>query len=531
MNKPINIKKSFAGFSFKGFILLFCLVIVQAVAMARTISPFPHTLANIRNFRSNNQTSYYFYVTGDTSGSLYGTGIYTDDSSVAKAAVHAGILSDGQKGVVKVTVLPGQSSYTSSTAHGITSTSYSSWPGSFQIASDDGGDNVIIDAPDSLFNFRDYPGEVYLFSLTANKAAGTIWGTNVYTDDSNLKASAVHAGVLGNGESGVVRVVIVPGQSQYLGSTQNTVNSVSYGKFASSYAISNRAGTTPLLLLPGSPENPLNNPGNLSAYGSYLGGAFYFQVTGANSGSIWGTQIYTADSALATASVHSGVLALGQTGTVKVTILPGQSSYNASSAHGFSSNAYGPYSLSYSITAPDGGQGSIPVITSPDSASYVIGEAFNYQITVREGSPSFNATGLPKGLSINQTTGLISGTPQLNGHFLVDIQAGNSAGTRSQTLILDSAGGVQPPVIIAPPANSSAADCLFNWAESHIPELFNPSNQNTGQAFGYVYRYYSGTNTYLGVFQGTRIHLLQLNKSQEIVDVGSVEQYKPLTGC
>ena len=56
-----------------------------------------------------------------------------------------------------------------------------------------------------------------------------------------------------------------------------------------------------------------------------------------------------------------------------------------------------------------------PAITSPLTASGTVGVAFSYQITASNNPTSFNATGLPAGLSVNTTTGLISGTPTAAG--------------------------------------------------------------------------------------------------------------------
>lgn len=75
----------------------------------------------------------YFDVVGSTPGSLYGTGVYTSDSSLAAAAVHSGVLKNGERGIVQVTVLPGQLSYEASTRRGITSSSYGRWSCSFKV--------------------------------------------------------------------------------------------------------------------------------------------------------------------------------------------------------------------------------------------------------------------------------------------------------------------------------------------------------------------------------------------------------------
>jgi hypothetical protein len=66
-------------------------------------------------------------VVGSTNGGLWGDGVYTCDSSLATAAVHAGLLASGQAGAVAVVALPGQSQYYSTTRNGVTSTPYGSW--------------------------------------------------------------------------------------------------------------------------------------------------------------------------------------------------------------------------------------------------------------------------------------------------------------------------------------------------------------------------------------------------------------------
>ena len=52
-----------------------------------------------------------------------------------------------------------------------------------------------------------------------------------------------------------------------------------------------------------------------------------------------------------------------------------------------------------------------PVITSATSASGTVGTFFSYQITATNTPTSYAATGLPAGLTVSSTTGLISGTP------------------------------------------------------------------------------------------------------------------------
>ncbi|MEJ2690369.1 MAG: DNRLRE domain-containing protein, partial [Deltaproteobacteria bacterium] len=70
-----------------------------------------------------------------------------------------------------------------------------------------------------------------------------------------------------------------------------------------------------------------------------------------------------------------------------------------------------------------------PVITSATSASGQVGSPFTYQIAASNDPTSFDATGLPAGLSVDPATGAITGTPAATGTATVTISATNAAGT------------------------------------------------------------------------------------------------------
>lgn len=92
------------------------------------------SVINLVTYRGNNGTTYSFLVTGTNQGSVWGgsNGVYTDDSVLGKAAVHAGLLNVGESRIIKVTILAGLKAYTGNTKNGISTTSYGAWSGSFR---------------------------------------------------------------------------------------------------------------------------------------------------------------------------------------------------------------------------------------------------------------------------------------------------------------------------------------------------------------------------------------------------------------
>ncbi|MEP7154133.1 MAG: fibronectin type III domain-containing protein [Betaproteobacteria bacterium] len=86
-----------------------------------------------------------------------------------------------------------------------------------------------------------------------------------------------------------------------------------------------------------------------------------------------------------------------------------------------------------------------PVIVSPATASGALLQVFNYQIVATSGPTSYGASGLPNGLAVNPSTGLISGTPTQSGVFNATISATNSGNTGSAGLSITI--GLAPQVI------------------------------------------------------------------------------------
>ncbi len=326
-------------------------------------------------------------VRGDAAeGKVWGSDIYSADSSIAAAAVHAGILQHGQTGTVTVEVIPGSPGYSGSSRNGVTSLSAGSYRLSFRFVGQttSGGfqppgvqqpvqpaqpQPPIIQAPvqpvqpqppafssTRIFAFTD-PGTLNrlpdktpgtsVFFLVTGSTSGSIWGTGIYTIDSNLSAAAVHAEILSPGQKGLVKVNILPGQSSYTGSSRNGVSTANYPAYPASYSVEAARDTGPVT------EMSLD-PGSMAVYpGAAAGQTLVLWIKGRKSGgSIWGSDVYTSDSALGLAAVHAGVLADGESAPVIVKVLPGQTSYTGSSRNGVSTAGYGAWGLSYSLERP-----------------------------------------------------------------------------------------------------------------------------------------------------------------------------------
>ena len=80
--------------------------------------------------------------------------------------------------------------------------------------------------------------------------------------------------------------------------------------------------------------------------------------------------------------------------------------------------------------------GTIPVITSVLTDTGIVPYPFTYTITADNDPLIFDVTNLPLGLSINTSTGVISGTPLVSGVFNCFISASNGYGNDIRLLVL-----------------------------------------------------------------------------------------------
>jgi hypothetical protein len=197
-------------------------------------------------------------ITVMPSVTVWGSGTYTDDSSVCVAAVHAGLITATAGGSITIEITAGLASYSGSTQNGVTSSSYGSWDGSYVFpaagggsgggggGSGGGGSGGFPPADEAAAIVgQDCAGPVgtqCTFGCPPGMTLGTrLWGTGVYTDDSNVCTAAVHAGAITQAGGGFVTIVIGGGHDSYAPSTQNGITSSGWGRWERSFTI---AGTT-----------------------------------------------------------------------------------------------------------------------------------------------------------------------------------------------------------------------------------------------------------------------------------------------
>ncbi len=189
---------------------------------------------NMVNYRTQPGFQLLCHCTSQAAGSgaVWGTDLYTDDSTLCRAALHAGAISSSG-GSVLVTMAGGSTSYTGSTRNGVTSFNYGSWPASYTVSA---GSPCTPPCLPSLVSYRGQNGTVVTCNCSSSQTtSGGVWGTNIYTDDSALCRAAVHAGRITT-SGGIISAIVSPGQSSYTGSTQNGVTSASYGSYSGSYS-------------------------------------------------------------------------------------------------------------------------------------------------------------------------------------------------------------------------------------------------------------------------------------------------------
>ncbi len=177
--------------------------------------------------------------TGKESGPVYGTGPYTTDSFVCTAARHAGLIT-AAGGTVEVTASTGCSGYGGGAANGVGALPWDDYPYSFFFPA--AGNGTCTACP-RAFNTLAATVNDLQCSCAPLHTTGTVYGTGVYTSDSNICSAAQHAGVI-PATGGNVKVKRMAGCKSYKGSVANGYTTQAYGSWDSSFFFVGGAITT-----------------------------------------------------------------------------------------------------------------------------------------------------------------------------------------------------------------------------------------------------------------------------------------------
>jgi hypothetical protein len=301
-------------------------------------------------------------------------------------------------------------------------------------------------------------------ALSASGTAGAAFSYGITASNSptSYSAAGLPAGLSVNTSNGAIS-----GTPASAGTASVTIGAANAGG----------TGTATLVLTinPAAPTIP-GITSALSASGT-VGAAFSYTITASHSPTSYGAANLPAG-----LSVNSGSGVISGTPTSAATTDVTLSAANAAGT--------GSANMVLTINPP------APVITSVLSASGIAGSGFGYTITASNSPTSYSAAGLPAGLSVNTSNGVISGTPISAGTASAVISAANGGGTGSATLVFTiSPAAPTSPVVTSALSAAGTIGAAFSYAitATNSPTSYNAAGLPAGLS----------VNTSNGVISGT----------------------------
>ena len=204
---------------------------------------------------------------------VFGTTYYTDDSSVCKAAVHAGVIKDDNGGDMILIIANGEESYQSSYQNGIQAAAHGSNPRSITFKNAPQITRIDCYEIGGSSRFAGPIGTKFTVfcERSCSKKENNVFGDQTYTDDSSICQSAIHAGLLTD-KGGEIQFILEQGRQLYSGSTKNGIKSQRRGTYLRSFRIiGDQANTCNYFKENYSPSNIFHNWRVSDGRGAILG--------------------------------------------------------------------------------------------------------------------------------------------------------------------------------------------------------------------------------------------------------------------
>lgn len=195
----------------------------------------PGTFSEFKDFDSADEQS-CTCEEDHVGGAVWGSGIYTTDSSPCAAAVHAGVIKKSGGGEITMKHAKGCDSYVGSTKNGVVSHGWTKFEGSFYFPDKGDGKCTKSDVcPSTFVSIKDKDDDTEVTCTCAPNPSGSVWGSDIYTQDSSICNAAAHSGVITKADGGSVTAKAAPGCKSYAGSSVNGVTSSSWGEYDTSF--------------------------------------------------------------------------------------------------------------------------------------------------------------------------------------------------------------------------------------------------------------------------------------------------------
>jgi hypothetical protein len=296
----------------------------------------------------------------DKRDTTWGTGVYSGNSPVCRSGIHAGAIPR-TGGTMTVKLEAGRPAYRGSEQNGIESRDFNEYNRSFAVVV-----AGAVPAPPAIANgkavieagcgfdgrqLKGNDGDTFQVSCPAGcDKRDTTWGTGVYSANSPICRSGIHAGAIPS-TGGTVTVKLEAGRPAYRGSEQNGIESRDFNEYNRSYAVV-VAGAAPAA--PATANGKAVIEAGCSFDGRQLKGndGDTFQVScpaGCDKrDTTWGTGVYSAHSPICRSGIHAGAIP-STGGTVTVKLEAGRPAYRGSKQNGIESRDFNEYNRSYSV--------------------------------------------------------------------------------------------------------------------------------------------------------------------------------------